>query len=53
MPLSDREQELLRLLDMSVEHLSQNRDVGQSTVEPFGALDRPGLQNAVPGLQTV
>ena len=39
MPLTDRERELLRLLDMYRDHLQQQLTVDAAAVEPFGALD--------------
>lgn len=39
MPLSDRERELLRLLDTYRSHLQQQLGVDPATVEPFGAQD--------------
>ena len=39
MPSSDREQELLRLLDLYIEHLRQSQDVDPSTVGAYDALD--------------
>lgn len=39
MPLTDRERELLRLLDTYRGHLQQQLTVDAATVEPFGSLD--------------
>ena len=39
MPLTDRERELLRLLDIYRDHLQQQLMVDPADVEPFGALD--------------
>jgi uncharacterized protein YutE (UPF0331/DUF86 family) len=39
MPLTERERELLRLLDLYLAHLQQHQGEDPATIEPFGAVD--------------